>query len=211
MIPPNQRPPPLLRVEGLALTRGGRLLFEAVGFHLSNGEMMLVRGPNGAGKSSLLLVVAGLLRPDSGLIEWLGGEPPGMHLFGHAPGIKPRLTLGENLGFWRDLYGPTGVAPKIALATVGLGGLDGIEAGHLSAGQLRRLGLARLLVSKRPVWILDEPVASLDAEGEKLVSELLKAHLSAGGAAIVATHHDIPIYFYSQPTLWMTLRLGPKP
>jgi heme exporter protein A len=91
---------------------------------------------------------------------------------------------------------------------VGLGGLDGVEAGQLSAGQTHRLGLARLLVSKRRIWLLDEPVASLDADGEKLVSELLKAHLGSGGAAIVATHHDIPIYVYSQPTLFSTLHLG---
>lgn len=180
---------PLLTAENLALRRGERLLFQQIGFTLSPGELLLLRGPNGAGKSSLLGVLSGLLQPTDGKVEWASEAPP--HVLGHLSGVKTRLTLAENLDFWASVNGRTGIAVGAALETVGLGGLDGIEAGHLSAGQTRRLGLARLLVTDRLVWLLDEPTASLDARGDGLVAGLIAQRLATGGAVMAATHHDI--------------------
>jgi len=195
----------LLEVSGLTLSRGGRVLFADIGFTLASGETLLVRGPNGAGKSSLLLALAGVLRPEAGQIAWQLGERPEIHYFGHAPALKPHLTLGETLEFWRAVNGPGEMRPDAALEQVGLAGLDAIEAGHLSAGQSKRLALARLLVSPRKVWLLDEPTASLDAEGHALVARLIDAHAAADGIAIVATHDELSLAGTSQ-----TLMLGGK-
>lgn len=181
----------LLTVRDLALSRGERLLFTSLGFALSTGQLLLLRGPNGIGKSSLLLVLAGILRPGAGTLAWAGDEPPALHFLGHLTGVKPRLTLAENLTFWRQINGGTGLPPDIALREVGLGAIGAIEAGHLSAGQSRRLALARLLVTDRKLWLLDEPTASLDAEGDALVARLIAQRLETGGAVIAATHHDI--------------------
>jgi len=183
---------PLLTVSNLTLSRGGRQLFENLGFALAPGELLLVRGPNGAGKSSLLLALAGILRAESGEIAWAGDEPPALHLLAHQAGVKGRLTLAENLNFWAAVNGAGGLPADAALEAVGLGGIGSIEAGHLSAGQTRRLALARLLVTPRPVWLLDEPTASLDAAGDALVARLIGEHLKSGGAVIAATHDDIP-------------------
>ena len=185
-------PNPLLTVENLALSRGGRLLFEAVALKLAPASLLLLRGPNGAGKSSLLLTLAGILRPDAGKIDWHAEDPPLLHILAHLPGVKTRLTLTENLQFWRQVNGPTGLEPDAALETVGLGGLGDLDAGYLSAGQTKRLALARLLVTDRKIWLLDEPTASLDTKGDILVASLVARHLSTGGAVIAATHDDIP-------------------
>ena len=184
-------PNPLLSVENLALSRGGRLLFEAVSFHVEPGSLLLLRGPNGAGKSSLLLTLAGILRPDSGTLDWHAEDPPPIHILAHSPGVKTRLTLSENLQFWREVNGSTGLEPETALETVGLGGLGDLDAGYLSAGQTKRLALARLLVTDRRLWLLDEPTASLDAKGDTLVASLVAERLHTGGAVIAATHDDI--------------------
>lgn len=184
-------PTPLLTVEGLALSRGVRRLFSAVDFAILPGQLLLVRGPNGVGKSSLLMTLYGLLRPEAGRIVWPTEEPPLLHLLGHALGVKSRLTLVENLTFWRAVNGPTGLAPEDALDAVGLGALGALDAGYLSAGQTKRLALARLLVSRRDLWLLDEPTASLDVAGDRLVENLIGAHLAQGGAVIAATHDDI--------------------
>lgn len=184
-------PNPLLTVENLALSRGGRQLFDAVAFHVAPGSLLLLRGPNGAGKSSLLLTLAGILRPDSGRIDWHAEEPPPLHILAHLPGVKTRLSLAENLNFWRQVNGPTGLDADAALETVGLGGLGDLDAGYLSAGQTKRLALARLLVTDRKVWLLDEPTAALDANGDALVADLIARRLGTGGAIIAATHDDI--------------------
>jgi heme exporter protein A len=200
------QPSPELFVEGLALVRGGRRLFAGIGFSLAAGEAVLLRGPNGAGKTSLLLTLCGVLRPDAGSIAWRGGdEAPALHLLLPQPGLKARLSVAENLRFWRAVNGANGLEVGPALMRVGLGGLGGIEAGHLSTGQLRRLALARLLITRRPVWLLDEPTSALDAEGEKLVAALLGEHLAEGGLALVATHHDIVL---PAPATVRTLTLG---
>ncbi len=194
VLKPKPETPMFVQGTVLRLSRGGRTLFDAVSFHLWRGGILLIEGPNGAGKSSLLQLIAGFLRPDAGKVGWYLDDPdaPKLHYLGHAAGVKPRLTVAENLRFWRDINGPTGLPVAAALEQVGLGGLDDIEAGHLSAGQTRRLGLARLLVSRRPVWLLDEPTAALDAEGHALVGRLISAHAAAGGTVAAATHDAIP-------------------
>jgi len=184
--------PPLLTASGLTLSRGGRELFTGLDLDLRAGTALLVRGPNGAGKSSLLLALAEILRLDGGRIGWRDGdETPPSHLLAHATGLKASLTVGENLHFWRTLNGPTGLTVIAALDAVGLGGLEAVSAGHLSAGQGKRLALARLLVSRRLVWLLDEPTAALDASGQTLLGRLIADHLRGGGGAIIATHDEI--------------------
>jgi len=180
-----------IRVHGLAVRRGERLLFEGLDFAVAPGDVLLVRGPNGVGKSTLLLALAGIVRPEAGTIE--GIEPTDLHLLNYQSGLKTRLSVGENLRFWRAMNGDTGLDPQAALEQVGIGPLADLEAGYLSSGQLRRLSLARLLVSRRRIWLLDEPSAALDASGEALLGQLLDAHRRAGGLAIVATHHDLPL------------------
>ena len=183
----------LLEVSGLTLSRGGRVLIDEMNLALSAGQTLLVRGPNGAGKSSLLLALAGVLRPEAGRIDWHLGETPQIHYFGHATALKPHLTLTETLNFWRAVNGPGDTRPAAALEQVGLGGLEAIEAGHLSAGQGKRLALSRLLVSPRRVWLLDEPTASLDVEGHARVAGLIDAHTASGGITIVATHDELAL------------------
>jgi len=187
-------PPALLEVTALELGRGGRLLFKDLSFSLWRQGILLVKGPNGAGKSSLLQVLAGILRPDAGRLGWHLDNPDGprLHYLGHASGVKSRLTAAENLAFWRQVNGPTGLSVAEALGRVGLGRPADIGAGHLSAGQTRRLALARLLVSNRPVWLLDEPTASLDASGHELVGRMMRDRAATGGTVMTATHDEIP-------------------
>jgi heme exporter protein A len=184
-------PPLTLTATGLACRRGERVLVEGLDFAVRPGEALLLKGPNGAGKTTLLLTLYGAIRPAAGRFVFDGADPDGppfLHLFGHQSAIKPRLSLVENLGFWLSVNGGGGLDPLAALDAVGLGALAALDAGYLSAGQTRRLSLARLLVTPRPVWLLDEPTAALDAEGEAMVARLIEAHLETGGMAIAATH-----------------------
>lgn len=180
---------PQLSVHGLTVRRGERLLFADLQFALEPGGVLLLRGPNGVGKSTLLLTLAGIVRPDAGTIA--GAELSELHLLNYQSGLKGRLTVTENLKFWQAMNGARGLAVDDALEAVGIGGLGVLEAGYLSSGQLRRLALARLLVSARPIWLLDEPSAALDAEGEALLGHLIDAHRAQGGVAVIATHHDL--------------------
>jgi heme exporter protein A len=186
-----------LIAERLGLVRGGRRLFQELGFSVAAGEALAVTGPNGAGKSSLLRLIAGLLRPTEGRIALEGGPAERSagtlaHFVGHLDGVKAALTAAENLEFMRAILGgrPDGAT---TLATVGLGQLAHVPAGMFSAGQKRRLALARLLIAPRPLWLLDEPLTALDAEGQSLVAALARAHLKRGGLVIAATHAPLGI------------------
>lgn len=176
----------LLRVRGLAVARGGARALEGVGFGLEAGEALILRGPNGIGKTTLLRTVAGLQPPVEGEVD---ADPDVAAYAAHADGLKGALTVTENLAFWREVFGGPPVAP--ALAAFDLDHLADRPAHALSAGQKRRLGLARVMVTGRPLWVLDEPTVSLDAASVGLFAQAIRAHLAAGGAALMATHIDL--------------------
>lgn len=208
MSPLHALPPRRLEVSGLACRRGERRLFDGLDFAVEPGEVLLLRGPNGAGKTTLLLALAGIVRPEAGSIVLDGGTGEGggeLHLLAHLPGLKGRLSVGENLRFWADLNGGDRALIAPALETVGLAALEALPAGYLSAGQTRRLALARLLCADRPLWLMDEPTAALDHDGELLVGRLIDAHLMRGGLVVASTHHDLML---RPPVRVRTLSLG---
>jgi heme exporter protein A len=177
----------------LSAVRGGRMLFADLSFSIRSGEALLVTGPNGAGKTTLLRMIAGFLRPAAGHISLDGGKPDHAlsdqcHYVGHLDAVKASLTVAENAMFWSRFLGGACDRVATALDTFGLAALRDIPAGYLSAGQKRRLGLARLLLAERAVWLLDEPTAALDAAAQASVSAVVNAHLAAGGLAVAATH-----------------------
>jgi heme exporter protein A len=175
-----------LRVSDLAVARGGVPVLEGVNFVLAEGRALILRGPNGIGKTTLLRAIAGL---QPALAGEVGLDREAMVYAGHADGIKPTLSVQENLTFWAAVFGTEDITP--ALEGFALGPLAARPAGALSAGQKRRLGLARLLVTGRPVWILDEPTVSLDTEAVGLFGAAVRAHLAGGGMALMATHIDL--------------------
>ncbi|MBO6724358.1 MAG: heme ABC exporter ATP-binding protein CcmA [Rhizobiaceae bacterium] len=174
--------------------RGGEPVFSGVSFSLGEGDALTVTGPNGSGKSTLLRVVAGLLPAAEGTITFEGGgeEWPtprsAAHFLGHQNGMKTALTVDENLRFWRDFNGEPHLEAQEALEMIGLGEIGHLPFGCLSTGQKRRVAIARLLVSYRPLWLLDEPTAGLDAASEARFAELMQAHLEDGGMIMAATH-----------------------
>ncbi|KUF11493.1 heme ABC exporter ATP-binding protein CcmA [Pseudoponticoccus marisrubri] len=170
----------------LTVARGGVPVLEGVGFTLSPGRALVLRGPNGSGKTTLLRTVAGLQPPVAGEIIGAGER---IAYAAHADGLKAMLSVVENLSFWAAVFGTQGIDD--ALSAFNLEELAGRAAGTLSAGQKRRLGLARLMVTGRPVWVLDEPTVSLDAASVALFAEAVRAHLGQGGAALMATHIDL--------------------
>jgi heme exporter protein A len=178
----------------LAMMRNGRTLFTDLSFTLGPGEALAVRGANGAGKSTLLRIAAGLLAPTAGHIAVEPNDesegPSLAHYVGHLDGLKPALTVTANLQFWRRVWGGRGDVPA-ALDAMALGNLAHLHVATLSAGQRRRLALARLLIAERPLWLLDEPTTALDQNGETQLGDLLRRHLAAGGMALVATHRDL--------------------
>jgi heme exporter protein A len=178
--------------------RGGREVFAGLDFEAASGEVLAVTGANGSGKTSLLRLIAGLLIPDGGTIALDGGEieltlAEQAHYLGHRDALKPALSVLENLSFWRDFLGGDILDAGESLASVGLGHAAHLPAAYLSAGQRRRLSLARMLVVRRPVWLLDEPTAALDAAGQDLFARLTRDHLARGGLIVAATHGPLGI------------------
>ena len=178
-----------LSAENLTLERGGRRLFAGLSFAAGPGEALVVTGPNGAGKSSLLRAIAGFLPLAGGHVTFEGGElEERVHYLGHADALKSALTASENLSFWAALLGgtPGRVAP--ALARLGLPHVADFPVRALSAGQKRRVALARLLVAPRPLWLLDEPTTALDVGAQALFAQVMREHLAQGGIIVAATH-----------------------
>jgi heme exporter protein A len=181
-----------LRVEDLSCRRSGRLIFAEVSFALAPGEALVVTGRNGAGKSTLLALLAGRIRPAGGRIAVEGvGEatlPESLHWIGHREGLKAALSAGENLAFARDILGAPALSPREALERVGLAHAHELPVAYLSAGQKRRVALARLLVAHRPLWLLDEPTSALDTGSQEMLHGLMRDHLAGGGLVLAATH-----------------------
>jgi heme exporter protein A len=180
----------VLAVENLAAARGLRVLFEGVSLRLHAGEVLELRGPNGSGKSTLLRILAGLTRPMAGEARFSGaaGGEASRHYLGHADAIKPNETAGEQALFWARFFGRGDDAASKALEQMGLANRSQVPGRGLSAGQRRRLALARLLIDPRPVWLLDEPTAALDVEGQARVADLVAAHVAGGGVVVAAMH-----------------------
>lgn len=187
----------------LVCFRGERTVFENLDFRLARGDALVLRGPNGSGKSSLLRLMAGLARPSSGRLAWddeaVADDPEAhhrrLHYVGHADPVKAALTVAENLGFWAALRG--GDAPAAVSAAV-VRALDGFAIAHLadlpgrylSAGQRRRVNLARVLASPAALWLLDEPATALDDAGVACLKRAMAAHRAAGGMVVTSAHAD---------------------
>lgn len=187
-----------LEARGLTIRRGYRLLFERLDLDLASGEVLQLTGPNGAGKSTLMRVIAGFSQADAGAIRWSGAGEDGevaslLHYHGHREGLREALTPRENLAFSAGVLGGDPARVPAALERLGVAMLADLPVQVLSAGQRRRVALARLLVAPRPVWLLDEPLAALDTAGQALVGALIAGHAAAGGMAIVATHQPLGI------------------
>jgi heme exporter protein A len=176
----------MIKVEDLAVARGGVTVLQGLSFGIEAGQALVLRGPNGSGKTTLLRTLAGLQPPASGSLSL---APDSVAYAAHADGLKSTLTVAENLDFWAAIYGTAGLDP--ALRAMDLVTLAQRRAAELSAGQKRRLGLARLLVTGRPLWLLDEPTVSLDTASVALFAGAVQGHLTRGGVAIIATHVDL--------------------
>ena len=175
-----------MQVENLAVSRGGVLVLDGVSFELPPGKAIILRGPNGSGKTTLLRTLAGLQPAEAGTVAY---DPEHVAYAAHSDGLKQMLTVKENLDFWASVFGAGSI--NDAVADFQLGDLLDRPAGTLSAGQQRRLGLARLLVTVRPIWILDEPTVSLDVDAVARFGETIRKHLAHGGSALMATHIDL--------------------
>ncbi|MGA7786859.1 MAG: heme ABC exporter ATP-binding protein CcmA [Xanthobacteraceae bacterium] len=180
----------------LACHRGGRSVFSGVSFAVASGEALTISGRNGAGKSSLLRLVAGLLRIAAGRFSLEDGDPElsiaeQAHYLGHQDALKGSLSVAENLRFWTGFLGVRSADIGDSLETVGLGALAGLPAAYLSAGQRRRLSIARLIAVPRPIWLLDEPSSTLDTAAQDRLADLMHAHLAGGGLILAASHGPI--------------------
>jgi heme exporter protein A len=177
----------MLHVSNLSVARGGMTLLSGVDFALNAGQILVLRGANGLGKTSLLRCIAGLQNPVEGQIT----APDTVAYSGHADGLKGQMTVLENLAFWSSIY--HGPSPEVALDAYDLHALADRPAANLSAGQKRRLGLARMQVSGCALWVMDEPTVSLDAQNVALFRAALDRHVQSGGAAVITTHIDLAI------------------
>ncbi len=194
-----------LQAEGLGCRRGGRRIFSGISFVLEAGGAVILTGANGAGKSSLIAIIAGRIQPAEGQIVLSGGDdrPNAEHIHhvGHRDGLKAALTARENLDFLRVLLGDPHLSTLDALATVGLAHAADIPVGYLSAGQKRRVALARLLVARRGLWLLDEPTAALDSGSLRLLDGMMAEHLAGGGLIVAATH--TPLNLEGAREIWL--------
>ena len=189
-----------LRAKDIAIERGGRSILAGLSFEARSGAALVLTGPNGAGKSSLLRAIAGFLPLAAGTFALEGGAADAgigeqAHYLGHSDALKSALTAGENLGFWADaLGGDSARAAWIAaLARLGLAHVADFPARALSAGQKRRVALARLLVAQRPIWLLDEPTTALDAVAQRQFGVVMREHLAGGGLILAATHAPLDL------------------
>ena len=194
-----------LSVENLSCMRGSRIVLKGVSFSASAGESVLLSGPNGSGKTTLLRTLAGFIQPHAGdaCLDGAAGDlDECCHYVGHLNGIKAGFTVDENLGFLAAYLGGAPEAIDVAADAFDLDALRHVPAGFLSAGQKRRLGLARLVLAYRPVWLLDEPTVSLDAASQGLLADAVRAHAEVGGIVLAASHVPLGVAFSR------TLRLG---
>jgi len=183
---------------GVRCVRGGREVFSGLDFAVCSGEALAVTGANGSGKTSLLRAIAGLLALAGGSIDLEGGEPELMlaeqaHYLGHRDALKPALSVIENLSFWRNFMGGEVLDAGQSLKLAGIEHAAHLPAAYLSAGQRRRLSIARLIAVRRPIWLLDEPTSALDAAGQALFTDVMRDHLARGGLVIAATHAPLGI------------------
>ena len=197
-----------IEISDLAMSRGGMPLFAGISTKVLNGDILWIQGDNGIGKTTFLGALAGLHMVDDGKISWRINDHPCQAgqitaYQPHASYAKPALTAREDLNFWASLYGTLTLA-ETALETVGLSTKKNVPTRKLSAGQRRRLALAKLVISQKPIWIMDEPAAAMDQDGLKLIDDLVRNHVARGGAAIIASHS--PARVLSQATRKLTLR-----
>lgn len=178
-----------LTISGLVVERGGRTVLNGLSFDMSAGQALVVRGANGSGKTTLLRALAGLVDVAGGTVPDLEGK---VAYQGHMDALKPAFTVRQNLDFWMQFSGSSADGEK-ALADVGLAPLADLPAKLLSAGQRRRLALARLVAVQKPLWLMDEPTAALDSAGRAMVAQLVEAHLASGGMAIIASHDELDL------------------